>query len=206
MSFLLGVEISKVFPNLDKSEHLGVQYLYMVYNYIIRYICMDSPQTSTSPSITSILRIISDDKALTLFNTIALSSGGSGYSVSSLKEMDLTTKQYYSRMSGLLKADLIKRHKRKYSLTILGKIVFDAHLNIGKALNYYWKFKAIEAIQTSTSASGLRKEDLLTLIDTLIDNHQIKDILTKELDPLENQATATQEIKQQQQIKSRLLL
>jgi hypothetical protein len=167
---------------------------------------MESPQTSTSPSITSILRIISDDKALTLFNKIALSSGGSGYSVSSLKEMELTTKQYYSRMSGLLKVDLIKRHKGKYSLTILGKIVFDAHLNIGKALNYYWKFKAIEAIQTSASASGLRKEDLVKLIDTLIDNHQIKDILTKELDPLENHATATQEIKQQQQIKSRLLL
>jgi hypothetical protein len=97
-----------------------------------------------------------------------------------------------------MKADLIKRHKGKYSLTILGKIVFDAHLNIGKALNYYWKFKAIEAIQTSTSASGLRKEDLLKLIDTLIDSHQIKDILTKELEPLENKATATQEIKQQQ--------
>ena len=157
---------------------------------------MESPQTTTSPSITSILRIISDDKALTLFNTIALSSGVSGYSVSSLKEMELTTKQYYSRMSGLMKADLIKRHKGKYSLTILGKIVFDAHLNIGKALNYYWKFKAIEAIQTSTSASGLRKEDLLKLIDTLIDNHQIKDILTKELEPLENKATATQEIEQ----------
>jgi hypothetical protein len=159
---------------------------------------MESPETSTSPSITSILRIISDDKALKLFNTIALSSGESGYSVSSLKEMELTTKQYYSRMSGLMKADLIKRHKGKYSLTILGKIVFDAHLNIGKALNYYWKFKAIEAIQTSTSASGLRKEDLLKLIDTLIDNHQIKDILTKELEPLENKATTTQEIKQQQ--------
>jgi hypothetical protein len=38
----------------------------------------------------------------------------------------------------------------------------------------------------------------LKLIDTLIDNHQIKDILTKELEPLENKATATQEIKQQQ--------
>jgi hypothetical protein len=159
---------------------------------------MESSHTSTSPSIMSILRIISDDKALTLFNTIALYSGVSGYSMSSLKEIELTSKQYYSRMSGLMKADLIKRHKGKYSLTILGKIVFDAHLNIGKALNYYWKFKAIEAIQTSTSASGLRKEDLLKLIDTLIDNHQIKDILTKELEPLENKATATQEIKQQQ--------
>jgi hypothetical protein len=32
----------------------------------------------------------------------------------------------------------------------------------------------------------------------LIDNHKIKDILTKELEPLENKTTATQEIKQQQ--------
>lgn len=100
---------------------------------------------------------------------------------------------------------MIKRQKGKYSLTMLGKIVFDAHLNIGKALNYYWKFKAIESIQTSTSAAGLPKADLLKLIDTLIDNHQIRDILMKALDPLENHASVTQEIKQQQ-IKSRLLV
>jgi predicted transcriptional regulator len=43
--------------------------------------------------------------------------------------MNLTTKQYYSRISGLLDAGLIKRHKGKYSLTMLGKVVYQSSDN-----------------------------------------------------------------------------
>ena len=73
------------------------------------------------PSISLILKKISDDKTLTLFNSIAVSDGDKYIP---LKEMNLTTKQYYSRVSGLLDAGLIKRHKGKYSLTLLGKVVY----------------------------------------------------------------------------------
>jgi hypothetical protein len=45
-------------------------------------------------SIVDILKKTSDDKALTLFNSIAISDGDRYVS---LKEMNLTTKQYYSR-------------------------------------------------------------------------------------------------------------
>jgi hypothetical protein len=96
--------------------------------------------------------------------------------------MNLTTKQYYSRVSGLLNAGLIKRHKGKYFLTLLGKIVYDCQLTIGKALTYHWKLKAIESIEMSASVkSGLPEGELAKLIDTLIDNHQIKDILMKSM-------------------------
>ena len=96
--------------------------------------------------------------------------------------MNLTTKQYYSRVSGLLNAGLIKRHKGKYFLTLLGKVVYDCQLTIGKALTYHWKLKAIESIEMSASVkSGLPEGELAKLIDTLIDNHQIKDILMKSM-------------------------
>ena len=49
-------------------------------------------------------------------------------------------------------------------------------MTIGKALNYYWKLETLDSIQTSSS-DGLPKEELFKLIDTLIDNYQIKDIL-----------------------------
>ena len=134
---------------------------------------------TTSPSITSILKKISDDKALTLFNSIAVSNGDRYIP---LKEMNLTTKQYYARVSGLLNADLIKRHKGKYFLTLLGKVVYDCQLTIGKALTYHWKLKAIESIEMSASAkSGLPEGELAQLVDTLIDNHQIRDILMKSI-------------------------
>ena len=139
---------------------------------------MENPNT-TLPSITSILKKISDDKALTLFNSIAVSNGDKYVP---LKEMNLTTKQYYSRVSGLLNAGLIKRHKGKYFLTLLGKVVYDCQLTIGKALTYHWKLKAIESIETSASVmSGIPDGELAKLVDTLIDNHQIKDILMKSM-------------------------
>jgi hypothetical protein len=135
--------------------------------------------TQRVPSITDLFKKISDDKSLTLFNSIAVSNGDKYIPI---KEMNLTTKQYYSRVSGLLNTGLIKRHKGKYSLTLLGKVVYDAQMLIGKALTYYWKLKAIESIEMSASgSSGLPNGELAQLVDVLIDNHKVKDILVKSI-------------------------
>ena len=132
---------------------------------------MENPnRRAIAPSITSVLKKISDDKALVLFNSIADSTNKR---LIPLREMNLSTKQYYSRISGLVDAGLIKRHKGKYFLTLLGKVVYDSQMTIGKTLTYYWKLKAIESIEMSTS--GLPNEEKIQLID----NHQIKDILMK---------------------------
>jgi hypothetical protein len=132
-----------------------------------------------TPSISFIYKKISDDKALSLFNSIAMSNGDRYVQ---LREMNLTTKQYYTRLSGLVNAGLIKRVSGKYSLTLVGKIVYDAHLKIGKALSYYWKLKAIESIETSAiSGNELLEQELTQLINTLIDNKHIKDILMKSM-------------------------
>jgi hypothetical protein len=137
---------------------------------------MENPnQRASAPSITSILKKISDDKALVLFNSIAVSTDNER--LIPLREMNLSTKQYYSRISGLVDAGLIKRHKGKYFLTLLGKVVYNSHMTIGKTLTYYWKLKAIESIEMSTSR--LPNEEKIQLINLLIDNHQIKDILMK---------------------------
>ena len=132
--------------------------------------------TQRFPSITDILKKISDDKSLILFNRIAISDGDT-YIL--LKEMNLTTKQYYSRVTGLLNTGLIKRHKGKYSITLFGKVVYDAQMIIGKALTYYWKLKAIESVKMSSDVR-FPKEELTQLINAMIDNHFIKDILIKE--------------------------
>ena len=143
----------------------------------------------TIPSITSILKKISDDKALILFNHIAVSNGNRYIP---LREMDLTTKQYYSRISGLLTAGLIKRHKGKYSVTLLGKVVYDSQMIIGKTLAYYWKLKAIESVETSASVTtGLPQEERVQLINALIDNHHIKDILMKTISVSSSESRTT---------------
>jgi predicted transcriptional regulator len=74
-------------------------------------------------SIADVLKVISDDKSLVLFNTIALASGGSDILKTTVR---LSRKQYYSRMSGVVKAGLVTRKNGDYLVTSFGKIVYDA--------------------------------------------------------------------------------
>jgi hypothetical protein len=138
---------------------------------------MGNSGQSLAPSISLILRKISDDKALTLFNSIAVANDVDKRI--QLKQMNLTTKQYYSRISGLVNAGLIKRLKGRYSLTALGKVVYHSHMMIGKTLSYYWKLRAIESLEPedSTDPSGFSSEEKKQVIATLIDDNQVKDIL-----------------------------
>jgi hypothetical protein len=133
-------------------------------------------------SVVNILNAISDDKSLLLFNTIAITNGETEFQV---RKMGLTLKQYYSRMAKLTKADLVRRKNGIYFLTLMGRIVYDSQMIIGKSLNYYWKLQALDSIQTASSA-GLPKEEISKLVDTLIDDYQIKDILMKTPLPTED--------------------
>ena len=131
---------------------------------------------SAVPSVTDVLKKISDDGALTLFNSIATSNGQSDIR---LRDMNLSTRQFYSKLSGLMNAGLVRRDYGKYSLTLMGKIVYDAYLKICTALSCYWELKAIDSIEMLPPGAGLSKEELRQLINALIDNHFIKDVLIK---------------------------
>jgi hypothetical protein len=121
-------------------------------------------------SVSGILSAISNDKSLVLFSTIALAGGDSSILISRL---NLTRKQYYSRMSDLTNAGVIRRKNGNYFLTSLGKVVYDAQELIGKAVRYYSKLQAIDCIDTQEFPVEERNK----LIDTLINNSKIKEIL-----------------------------
>ena len=121
-------------------------------------------------SIADVLNTISDDKSLVLFNTIALSnSDGSDILISKL---NLTRKQYYSRISKLVKVDLVVRRNRKYFLTSLGKIVYDAQKIIGNAVGDYWKLKAVDTLEITDQ---MPKEEYNEIINALIENEKLKE-------------------------------
>jgi hypothetical protein len=144
---------------------------------------MEKPSSSqkakTSPPITSVLKVISDEKALVLFNNIVVSGNDNDRFISP-KEFNLSSKQYYSRISDFLKTCLIKRHEGKYIPTLLGRVVYDSQMVIEEALSHYWKLKIIDQIETSHS--DLSTEEVSRLINALIDNHRIKDVLMKQAD------------------------
>jgi hypothetical protein len=136
-------------------------------------------QGRTSPSVTSGLKVISDEKALVLFNNIVIPDNNNG--IISLKKVNLSQRQYYSKISGFLKAGLIKRHKGMYIPTLLGRIVYDSLTVIEEALSHYWKLRVIDQIEMSNF--GLPTEEVMTrLINVLIDNHRIKEVLMKQAD------------------------
>jgi predicted transcriptional regulator len=124
-------------------------------------------------STASVLRTIADDKSLELFSTVALETIDSKNLKSRTK---LTRKQYYSRLSRMTRVGLVKRKNGKYIHTTFGKIVYESKVTIENALNNYWKLKAIDSLETSNEVP---KEEQQKLIDTLLDNEEIKGILVK---------------------------
>src|ERR687898_2095847 len=130
---------------------------------------------SKSGSVAKVLRSISDNMSLDLYNSIAASSGGEkGDDL--LAKTKITRKQYYSRLSSLTKSGLIKRKHGLYSLTAFGKVVYDSEKSIENAFNIYWKLKAIDSIGITNE---LPIEEYSKIVDALIDNYEIKDMLIK---------------------------
>jgi len=122
----------------------------------------------------NILDAISDKKGSDIFKSIALATSNTDLLITKL---NLTRKQYYSRMANLLKAGLVKRQNGRYLLTSFGKIISSAQMNlevkIDNALDNYWKLKAIDSIEVSS------RQELNKIISVLIDNQEIERVLTQ---------------------------
>ena len=122
-------------------------------------------------SVGDILHSISDIKSLDLFCFIAKGSVESEV----LKETKaLSRKQFYTRTSQLLQAELIQRSKGSFSLTSLGIIVYHAQLVIEAGVNNYWKLKAIDSIESS---GEIVEQERVKIIKTILDDNTVQNIL-----------------------------
>jgi Mn-dependent DtxR family transcriptional regulator len=121
----------------------------------------------------SVLRTIADDKSLQLFTTVAQEKIDSR---NLKRKINLTRKQYYSRLSRMTRVGLVRRKNGKYTLTTFGKIVYESIVTTENALGNYWKLKAIDSLETSNEVP---KEEQQKLIETLLDNQEIRGILVK---------------------------
>jgi predicted transcriptional regulator len=121
----------------------------------------------------AILNAISNEQSLDLFKAIAQTNVNSTTLTINGK---LTRKQYYSRMSRMTKVGLIQRKNGKYFLTSLGRVIYQAQTLIGNTLKDYWKLKAIDSLDSSTN-TRLPQEEHEKILNTLIDDQQIREIL-----------------------------
>jgi hypothetical protein len=90
----------------------------------------------------------------------------------------LSSKQFYLRISALINAGLVKRDRnRVFSLTSFGKVLYSALSLVELAASNYEKLKAIDSIQAILYMDKTAGNESFKVVDTLIDNRQIKDIL-----------------------------
>jgi len=129
-----------------------------------------------------ILKAIANEQSLIIFKTIAVRADKDSSDISVTK-LKLTRKQYYSRLSSLMKTGLVGKRGRKYSLTSLGKLVYGAHELIESALDNHSKLVVIDSLleQNLSEYKKISKEELANLVDYLIDNYKIRDILIERL-------------------------
>jgi hypothetical protein len=122
--------------------------------------------------VADVLKAVSDDKSLELFKIVALAKQDSDILISKTR---LSRKKYYSRMSKLIKAGLIKRINGKHTLTAFGKVIYYLALTtIENASSNYWRLKVIDSLEMSNDLPAAERQKL---IDDLIDNQEIKTVL-----------------------------
>jgi CheY-like chemotaxis protein/predicted transcriptional regulator len=132
---------------------------------------IDAKMKKGIPSMADILNVLSDEKALDILRTIAISSCNSDYLIS---KTNLNLRKYYSRMTGLINVGLIRKKEGKYFLTSFGRVFYNLQIKAENTLSNYWKLKAIDAFDNPS------KEEYYRFIENMIDNYDIKELLTKE--------------------------
>jgi hypothetical protein len=128
---------------------------------------------SSNIHLADVLKSVSDDKSLSIFHLIG-NVNPTGEMIS-LKKLDLSSKQYYSKISGMMAAGLIKRKSGRYYLTPFGKVIYCCIMIAKNTLGNYYNLKAVE----STEGSDFSHEEFSKLVNALIDNQQVKEFLTK---------------------------
>ena len=123
------------------------------------------------------MKALSDVKSLVLFETVAASSPSGLRSDDLNRNLRLTPKQLYSRISSLLTSGLVKKQSGRYSLTSYGRVI-RASLNImNKASLNYHKLVAIDAIEASNVNNTFPEKERKNIVQILVQNKQVRDIL-----------------------------
>jgi pyruvate/2-oxoglutarate/acetoin dehydrogenase E1 component len=126
----------------------------------------DSSLRTNETSLSCIFSVLSDNDSLKIIDTIAG------------RQLDLkigdfdTPKRYYSRLSKLKKASIIRKKGRSYALTSFGSILYDTIQTVKQARGLQWKLEVVDAIDES-----LPQTERQSIIESLIPNKLMRNIL-----------------------------
>jgi hypothetical protein len=125
-------------------------------------------------AVADVFESLSDNISLGLFTAIAHESING---VVLRNKVKITRKQFYSRLSKMVDAGLIKRSDGKLIPTAFGRIVYHVQRTIEEASTDLWKLRAIDSLEIS---DNLPIEEHRKILESLIDNKQIREILSSD--------------------------
>jgi pyruvate/2-oxoglutarate/acetoin dehydrogenase E1 component len=126
----------------------------------------DSSLIPNDSSLSSIFSVLSDNDSLKIIDTIASRQ-------QDLKIGDFDTpKRYYSRLSKLKKATIIRKKGKSYALTSFGSILYDTIQTVKQAQGLQWKLEVVDAID-----ENLPQTERQSIIESLIPNELMRNIL-----------------------------
>jgi hypothetical protein len=122
-------------------------------------------------------RCLADNKSLDILRSIHESQP------ISIIYLNLSRKQYYSRLAKLSGCNLVYRSGGKYTVTSLGKIAYGVVQRIAALEKDYWKFVAIDTLE-SVANIQISDEERKKIICSIIKDMQTREILFSAKQPL----------------------
>jgi len=92
-------------------------------------------------SFSDILRVLSDENGFVIFKSIANGVENRGAMIRT--KLNLSRKQYYTRMARLFNTGLITKDKGRYFLTAFGRVVLYSQYLTETATKNYWNYRLI---------------------------------------------------------------
>jgi predicted transcriptional regulator len=123
-----------------------------------------------------VLQVISDQTSMDIITAISNNVTNSG---NLMHVLDISYKQYYDRSSRLLNIGLISRKNGQISLTSFGQLIYKAQLKIATAFTHFSELRMIDAIK---SHSGMSDDEQKRIIDKLLDEAELKNLITCSVD------------------------
>jgi len=119
-----------------------------------------------------VLKVISNQITIDIVTAI---SNNVTNSDNIMQILDLTRKQYSSRCTRLSNIGLVSKQNGEMMLTSFGRLVYNAQLKIANAFSHSSQLRMIDAIK---SHSGLSEEQQKIVIDKLLDDSQLKTLVS----------------------------
>ena len=111
-----------------------------------------------------ILKSMFNDNTLKILNQIMENNDTVGNTLS-ITKLDLTRKQFYTRLNELTTKGLIKKEKGKYYITTFGKIIYEITTQfknkLGLLIEDCWKFKAIDLLDISDELTKDERDKII---------------------------------------------